>query len=90
MNLKIEKRVCKLYPEYVEEVAGLSVEQLDARLAALAKGLEAVDEAKENDEELQRLSEEYKNASDAYTDAKKASRLKSRYVIGLIRDKGGK
>lgn len=76
-------------PEFAAEVAGMSAEQLNARLAQLAKDAEAVSDAKEADEELEKAKALVSELSAPYRDAKKAIRLKSRYVISLIKEKGG-
>ncbi len=88
-KLDIAAKLSKENPEFVAEVQGLSVEQLDARLAQLAKDGEAVEDAKEADEAYQVARTGTKEMGAPYRDAKKALRLKSRYVIGLIREKGG-
>lgn len=76
-------------PEFADEVNGLSVDALNAKLAQLAKDGEAVEDAKEADEELARIRDEAKLMADPYRDARKVLRLKSRYVINLIKEKGG-
>ena len=90
MDLKLEEKIKKANPEFAEEVAGLSVEELDRRLAQLAKDLEATEDAKDADSELAQAQETVTQLAAPYRDAKKALRLKSRYVIGLIKEKGGK
>ncbi len=84
-KLKIEKQL----PEFVNEVAGLSVEDLNARLSQLAKDFEAVEEAKQADEELESLRAAASEAAAPYRDGKKAIRLKSGYIVALIKEKGG-
>jgi hypothetical protein len=86
MNNKIEKEM----PEFVSEVVGLSVEQLDARLAELAKAYEATSKAQEEDEQLQTARMTARELAAPYRDAKKAIRMKNSYIVGLIEEKGGK
>ena len=90
MDLKLEEKIKKANPEFAEEVAALSIEELDRRLAQLAKDLEATEDAKDADSELAQAQETVTQLAAPYRDAKKALRLKSRYVIGLIKEKGGK
>lgn len=89
-NEKVTDKVVKELPEFVEEVASLSVEQLNDRLAQFAKDSEAVDDAKEADEALAEAREVAAQLAAPYADSKKVLKLKTRYIIGLIKDKGGK
>lgn len=77
------------HPDFAAEVAGLSVEALNARLAQLAKDGEAVEDAKEADEELESAKDKASYLGAPYRDAKKVLRLKRRHVISLIKEKGG-
>jgi len=85
----VSERVQKELPEFADTVAGLSVDELHGRLAELAKASEAVEEQKEQDEALETAKETQKELMSPYRDAKKAIRLKSRYIISLIKEKGG-
>ncbi len=78
------------HPEFVSEVAGLSVEELDNRLASLSKANEENNDARDDDEELQGARELSRELGAPYNDLKKVIKLKSRYIIALIREKGGK
>lgn len=88
-KLNVMQKVQKEMPEFTAETAGLSVDQLNARLAQLAKDGEGVEEAKESDEALEDAKDTVSACSGPYRDAKKAIRLKQRYIIGLIKEKGG-
>lgn len=85
----LQEKVQEEMPEFAAEVAGLSVDQLNARLANLAKDAETNEQAKEDDEDLEKAQVEAKELGAPYRDFKKANRLRSRYVIGLIKEKGG-
>jgi hypothetical protein len=85
----LEERMKEEQPEFAGEVAGLSVDQLNARLAEQAKAAEWNQQAKEDDEELAEKKEAASEAAAPYRDAAKAIRLKSRYLIKLIKEKGG-
>lgn len=85
----LEEAIKDTNPEFAAEVAGLSVDDLNSRLAQLAKDGEAVAESKEADEELEQARARATELAAPYRDAQKAIRLKSRYVISLIKEKGG-
>lgn len=82
---KIEKEL----PEFVNEVAGLSVDDLNLRLSRLAKDYEAIEEAKEADEGLADARETSRALAAPYSDGKKVIRKKSSYIVALIKEKGG-
>jgi uncharacterized small protein (DUF1192 family) len=84
----LEEKIQKDNPEFAAEVAGLSVDELNKRLALLAKDAEAVSESKEADEELENTRALLTQLTAPYRDAQKSIRLKSRFVISLIKDKG--
>ena len=86
----IKSTVEKNYPDFAEAVLGLSVEQLEQRLLGYAKERENVREAKEADEKLKEVSNLKSELEGPYKDAQKAINQKSRYLIALIKDKGGK
>jgi hypothetical protein len=80
-------------PDFVAEVVGLSVDELNARVAKLAADTEEVQQS------LEKASEEggpiydaravLKELTGPYNDSKKALRLKTRYLVQLIEEKGG-
>lgn len=76
------------FPEFVGEVSGLTADQLNNRLATLAKNLEESETAKEEDEELEEAKLTASELAAPYRDAKKALRVKSKYIIGLLKEKG--
>lgn len=80
-KLKLEKE----QPEFVAEVSGLSVQDLDARLAQLAKDIQAVEDAKDADEDLAANREQVKILAAPYSEAKKALRLKTSYIVDLVK-----
>lgn len=86
----LEEKIQEDMPEFAGEVAGLNVDQLNQRLAQLAKDAEANEQAKEDDEELEEAQKHASELGAPYRDAKKAIRLRSRYIIKMIGEKGGK
>ena len=85
----VQEVMSKENPEFVEACQGLSVDELDARLAQLAKDSQAVSESKDSDEALEQAQAEATALGAPYRDAKKAISLKSRYLIALIKERGG-
>jgi hypothetical protein len=85
----LEEKMQEEQPEFAGEVAGLSVDQLNARLAEQAKAAEWNQQAKEEDEDLEEKKAVASEAAAPYRDAAKAIRLRSRYLIKLIKEKGG-
>jgi superfamily II RNA helicase len=85
----IKMVVEKKYPDFADTVLGLSVEDLEKRLSTYAKERDNVREAKENDEKLEEIANLKSELEAPYKDATKAIDLKSRYIIQLIKDKGG-
>lgn len=84
----IQEVVQTEFPEFFSEVAGLSTDQLNNRLATLAKNLEESETAKEEDEELEEAKATATELGAPYRDAKKALRVKSKFIIGLLKEKG--
>lgn len=84
----VQEKVQAEFPEFANELGGASVDQLNTRLANLAKALEESESAKEADEELERAQALVGELGAPYKDVKKAVRLKTKYVISLLRDKG--
>lgn len=85
----VQEQVHENYPDFANTIEALSVMELEMRLSAYAKENVKVDEAKEADEELARVSALKSEFEAPYKDAKKALKLKSKYIISLIREKGG-
>jgi hypothetical protein len=83
------QKVQEEMPEFANEVAGLGVPDLNSRLAVLAKANEENEQLKENDEDLEAAKNEASELAAPFRDAKKALRLKTRYVVALIKEKGG-
>lgn len=82
----IEETCQKEMPEFVAEVSGLDLAALNTRLAGYAKDVEAVQDASEADEELERTREQLNQLSAPYREAKKALKLKIRYIISLTKE----
>ncbi len=85
----IQETVQKEMPEFAAEVAELSVDELDFRLAQNAKDTEGVEQAKDEDLSLEEARALASELAQPYREAKKALGLKSKYIISLIKEKGG-
>lgn len=88
-KVDIKEKVQKEFPEFTAEVDGLSVSDLEKRLSTYAKQAEEIEDAKDADEGLADAKDRVAELSGPYKDAKKAVRAKSKYLIALIKDKGG-
>jgi len=86
----IQEQVEKLYPDFIEATAGLSVEDLELKLSTYAKSQEEIIVSQEEDTKLSDTKELLKELNAPYGDAKKAIRLKMRFIIAAIKDAGGK
>jgi hypothetical protein len=85
----LKEVVQELYPDFVGDVDRLPLETLEKRLNTYAKRAEEIEEAKESDEELEKTKELLSELAAPYRDGKKEVRYKSRYLIALIKEKGG-
>lgn len=85
----IQEKVQKEYPEFVSTVDGASVADLEQKLSTYAKYQVDNENAQENDEELENAKALVKELSGPYNDTKKALKLKMKYIIALITEKGG-
>lgn len=85
----IQEKVQSEFPEFVESVMGLSIEQLEKRLSDYAKHRDEVEEAKKADQELQAAKEVASSMAAPYGDALKAINMKSKYIVALVKEKGG-
>lgn len=82
------KKVQKEFPEFVSEVQGLTKEEIDARISGLAKSAVEVQHSRDSDEQLADAKALSKELSAPYLDALKAVRLKTTYLVNLLKDRG--
>ncbi|CAK0759971.1 conserved hypothetical protein [Azospirillaceae bacterium] len=76
------------FPTFATEVAGLTTDQLNGRIAGLAKELEESETDKEDNEDLENARALAAELTAPYNDVKKAVRAKTRYIVGLLKDRG--
>ena len=85
--------VQKEYPEFANVVDNLDVLELDKKIAVYAKELEKVqDDFNKNEEiqkELEGLKERENYLKEPLKEAQKAIKLKIKYLILLVKDRGG-
>jgi hypothetical protein len=87
---KLEEQLDKIDPRSRKELNELNPAQLEAKLNEFAKGSEANDELQEDDEELAGARAKATELGRPYKEDRKAFKIKSKYTILLIREKGGK
>jgi hypothetical protein len=75
--------------EFKDAVASSSVEDINKRIATIAKDTEALLKARDDDQDYQTKKEALKTAGAVYRDGKKLNRLKTLYCIQALGDKGG-
>ncbi len=85
MNLK---EVDKQYPGFADEVSRLSAEEINARIVEMQKGLEESESHKEANEELKQARDTVTELSGPYRDVKKAVKIKTKYLLELLKEKG--
>ena len=87
--LTLAGKVQKEMPEFASEVLKLDTQGLKNRIATYAEELEKSEECMESDDELKSAKLEAKELAAPYGDVRKAVRLKTRYLLSLIKEKGG-
>lgn len=83
-NIKVQKE----YPDFCSEVDKLDAGALKARIVGLQQALEESEAHKEANEALQQAREALKELSGPYRDVKKAVKLKTKYILDLIKERG--
>ena len=84
-----EEKIQDEMPEFVGEVVGLTVDQLKQRLGEIAKAQQENDDLQKADEELAEAKAHAKELNQTYTEPRKALKKKTKYICGLIKEKGG-
>jgi len=87
--LTFSQKVQKDMPEFTGSCDGLSVQQLETRIATYQKELQDSEEFRAKDEALAAAKAEAKEFAAPYNEVSKAVGIKTRYLIELIREKGG-
>lgn len=84
-----EEKIQEEMPDFVGEVLGLTVQDLNNRLAAIAKASHENDENQKNDEELNQAKAHARELGQTYAEPRKALKKKTKYIVKLIQEKGG-
>ncbi len=84
----LKEKVQAEYKDFALEVDRLNSDDLNSRLATLAKELERSETHKEQNDALQAAREAVQELAGPYKDTAKAIRLKTRYIIALLNEKG--
>jgi hypothetical protein len=84
-------KIDKLFPTYANEVMKLNVPDLDVRIANLQKGIEDAEQFRDQQsgEEIKQLRARLKELNADFTEVKKENGLKTKFLISLVREKGG-
>lgn len=85
----VKETVQEQYKDFVSEVDRLQVPELKARIVAYQQQLQESQEHKEANETLQQAKALVTELSGPYNDVSKAVKLKTKYLIDLIKGKGG-
>jgi len=88
-KLTFEEKMEKEDSAFVGEVVGLSVDQLRGRLGDIAKAQSEHDENQKNDEQLSAAKAEVKELASVYTEPRKENKKRIKYLVSLIKEKGG-
>jgi len=85
---KLEKKLQDKQPTFLEEIAGLSAQQLEGRLLGLAKGRQDILNQQDADEDLKAAKDAVKELQAPYKENLTLTDLKMRYLAELIKEKG--
>lgn len=83
-----KEKVQKQYPDFAKEVDQLGPEDLRSRIVGLQKGLQESEEHKEANETLADAQSAVAELLGPYRDVRKAVKLKTKYVLELLKEKG--
>lgn len=88
-SFKAKRDVEKKYPSFVEETNGMSVADMNARLNKLVKNNDEIQTAMDENQKINEAKELLKELKGPYTDGIKENKLKIKYLIEMIKEKGG-
>jgi hypothetical protein len=81
-------KVNEIDPSFASEVFSLKDEELNGKLALMAKHRAEIEEAKSSDEDLRRLRDEIKVAGESYSQPLKGIKLKTKLVVEILKGRG--
>jgi len=85
---KVKDPFADLDSDWKDAVAQGTVEEINARIAEVAKAEALNQEAKSEDVDLASLKEQVKEAGAQYAEATKANKLKVRFCMRVLGDRG--
>lgn len=86
-ELSIKEKCQKDYPEFTDQVDGLSVQEIEKNIIRYANYREETELEKQKDLDLQKAKEEVKELSAPYNETLKALKLKMAYLYLLAGEK---
>lgn len=86
----IRTQVKEEFPEFFDSMQSAQSDELNLTLAMLAKGREETQDAKEADEALEQAQITARELAAPYRDAQKAIRLKSKFIVTVLKERGGR
>jgi len=88
-SFKAKREVEKKYPTFVEEANGMSVTDMNARLTKLVKNNDEIQTAMDDNQKIDEAKELLKELKGPYLDGIKENELKIKYLIEMVKEKGG-
>jgi hypothetical protein len=86
---KFKIKVEKEHGSWVDTLNGRSVSELETHLVTLAKHRQEILEDLVGRDDIKQLQEELKELKAPFKDAIKANDMKQKYLVELIKEKGG-
>lgn len=84
----LEEKLNALEPTFVDSLNGANLEQLKARLGDVTKAEVSNQAFKASDQDLSTKKDAYTAAGEGYKEVSKKNKLKARYIIQQLSDKG--
>jgi hypothetical protein len=84
----MKNKVQEEYPEFANEISFLDLPSLRARIVSLQQALAESEEHREANDSLKEARAVVSEISGPYNDVKKAVKLKTKYILDLIKEKG--
>lgn len=86
---KMQKKFLEINEEWRDKVAALSVEQIKTEITEVVNNENENQKNKEDDQHLAEAKETYQEAAAGYKEATKMNRLKVKFALRVLGDKGG-
>lgn len=81
-------KVNKVDPEFASSVHTMTDDELKNKLMHLNKYESEMEDAKQNDQELREAKERVKVAMESYREPLKASKLKRKFILQILSERG--